>query len=571
MTVQSSPNAAEQLLFQRFNNPQVSNDIVYHLRLLAGSWLKDNAAIYQDFIKGDLGVDGYCKEWLDAPNKEINHLGIMLLNDVLLKPVGFAVEILCLDRNAGLQVNSHMFHDKEDWVLTNPRSPIIYLLYRANHYDILYQDPSTPFLLQQQEQGGRFLAPDEITEMTGAKGKANDENKGKLTTDTLLRIPKGHLNVVTAAGFSPDDRQLASASEDKTALVAQTLEGAYEYSFLQAQRSADEEVPALEHDNAKESIESQVKLQTPFSDPGFASMPSSAAAIISNDVDQASIHDDHNSKQFPTSSTDQGGNQTRAAPTLFEYHYKPCPYRSKRESYCWQHMEKAHGWENVRSKNIGKNKKKAVDEPATNHGLPTPQTTNIQIPSSDGQVVNTPDDDWEITRDRNVMIDPHHQINFPEYNSDSDVAMFQPPALGSSRSPKHFNQPSSTHSPYVDNPLTAQDPFQEAFPGNEHTFGAGMSEAADEGLQSVVFDRDEISPQTSTRKTQLEVPAERHLSALLAQHEDLKPLYEIVLRRMGKERFVNNFRRTLKQYYLDLVQSTNTNLERATVHLLRSR
>jgi hypothetical protein len=58
---------------------------------------------------------------------------------------------------------------------------------------------------------------------------------------------------------------------------------------------------------------------------------------------------------------------------------------------------------------------------------------------------------------------------------------------------------------------------------------------------------------------------------LLAQHEDLKPLYEIALGRMGKERFVNNFRRILKRYYLDLVQSTNTNLERATVHLLRSR
>jgi len=159
-----------------------------------------------------------------------------------------------------------------------------------------------------------------------------------------------------------------------------------------------------------------------------------------------------------------------AAPALFECHYKPCPYRSKRESNCKQHMEKAHGWEYVRSKNIGKNKEKAVDEVATNHGLPTPQTTNIQTPSSDGQVVNTPDEDWEMTWDRNVMIDPHNQINFPEYNSDSDVAMFPPPALDFSPSSTDFNQPSSTHSPYVNNALTAQDPFQETFP----EFGNGV-------------------------------------------------------------------------------------------------
>jgi ubiquitin thioesterase protein OTUB1 len=150
-TMPSSPSAAEQLLLQRFNNPEVSNAIVYHLRMLASAWLKGNAAIYQDFIQGDLGVEGYCKEWLDAPNQEIDHLGIMLLIDVLLKPVGFAVEILYLDRSAGSQVNSHMFQDEEDGVPTNPGSPIIHLLYRPSHYDILYQDPSSSLPLQQQD------------------------------------------------------------------------------------------------------------------------------------------------------------------------------------------------------------------------------------------------------------------------------------------------------------------------------------------------------------------------------------------------------------------------------------
>lgn len=146
--LQGPPDAADQLLIRRFNDREVSNAIVYHLRLLSSTSLKANPAMYQDFIQGDLGVDGYSKEWLEAPNQEIDHLGIMLLIDVLLKPVGFAVEIIYLDRSAGSQVNSHMFQDEEDGVPTNPGSPIIHLLYRPSHYDILYKD--RPVVPQQQ-------------------------------------------------------------------------------------------------------------------------------------------------------------------------------------------------------------------------------------------------------------------------------------------------------------------------------------------------------------------------------------------------------------------------------------
>ncbi|RFU74133.1 zinc finger transcription factor ace1 [Trichoderma arundinaceum] len=42
------------------------------------------------------------------------------------------------------------------------------------------------------------------------------------------------------------------------------------------------------------------------------------------------------------------------APAMFECLFKPCPYKSKRESNCKQHMEKAHGWTYVRTKTNGK-------------------------------------------------------------------------------------------------------------------------------------------------------------------------------------------------------------------------
>ncbi|KAI1641469.1 hypothetical protein F4809DRAFT_636755 [Biscogniauxia mediterranea] len=41
------------------------------------------------------------------------------------------------------------------------------------------------------------------------------------------------------------------------------------------------------------------------------------------------------------------------APAMFECLFKPCPYKSKRESNCKQHMEKSHGWTYVRTKTNG--------------------------------------------------------------------------------------------------------------------------------------------------------------------------------------------------------------------------
>jgi ubiquitin thioesterase protein OTUB1 len=139
--VQSSPQAAEALLRQRFNDPDSSNSIVYHLRLLASSWLKGNPTSYQGFIPDGLGVDGYRKNWIEPVNQEIDHLGMTLLIDILLKPIGFAVEIVYLDRSEGSQANSHIFQQEEpNGVPTNPGGPMIHLLYRPSHYDILYKE-----------------------------------------------------------------------------------------------------------------------------------------------------------------------------------------------------------------------------------------------------------------------------------------------------------------------------------------------------------------------------------------------------------------------------------------------
>ncbi|KAH8894852.1 hypothetical protein GQ53DRAFT_839255 [Thozetella sp. PMI_491] len=80
------------------------------------------------------------------------------------------------------------------------------------------------------------------------------------------------------------------------------------------------------------------------------------------------------------------------SPLTFPCRYQDCSYRSKRESNCKQHMEKAHGWLYVKSKTNGK---RADDEPdrqlfKPEPGLATPVVESINpypTPQSEQQPV----------------------------------------------------------------------------------------------------------------------------------------------------------------------------------------
>lgn len=140
--IASDTTAAMALLMQRFNDRDCSNAIVYHLRLLAGAWLKGNAADYEPFLDAGGDVAGWAHLNIEVPDKEIDHLSIMLLSNILLKPIGFVLEIAYLDRTPGSLVNTYRFPDETNGQDPMTLGPIIYLLFRPDHYDILYKDPA---------------------------------------------------------------------------------------------------------------------------------------------------------------------------------------------------------------------------------------------------------------------------------------------------------------------------------------------------------------------------------------------------------------------------------------------
>ncbi|KAI1416061.1 hypothetical protein F5Y13DRAFT_186913 [Hypoxylon sp. FL1857] len=97
------------------------------------------------------------------------------------------------------------------------------------------------------------------------------------------------------------------------------------------------------------------------------------------------------------------------APPMFECHFKPCPYKSKRESNCKQHMEKAHGWTYVRTKTNGQKK----SSKAGSSVQPTPVIKSLPTPKSEqtDSVMTPPEDSlWGRYNDH----------EFPTYPSDQE-------------------------------------------------------------------------------------------------------------------------------------------------------
>lgn len=98
-----------------------------------------------------------------------------------------------------------------------------------------------------------------------------------------------------------------------------------------------------------------------------------------------------------------------ANPPMYECLFKPCSYKSKRDSNRKQHMEKAHGWTYVRTKS---NKKSTVPSAQESTAEPTPQLQNLPTPSSEHSMgVATPPDDHfsHFYRNDNIAND----ITFP--------------------------------------------------------------------------------------------------------------------------------------------------------------
>ncbi|ESU05310.1 hypothetical protein FGSG_00180 [Fusarium graminearum PH-1] len=140
----SNPQYAHQLNQDKWNEPGTSDSMIYYLRLLVGTFIKNDPATYEPFLTD--GVAGYCSQQIDIPNREIDEISLSALVQILLKPVGFVLEVAMLDRSLGSEVNHFRWPQEANGQNEADLGPIIYLLYRPGHYDILYKLMTTQVL-----------------------------------------------------------------------------------------------------------------------------------------------------------------------------------------------------------------------------------------------------------------------------------------------------------------------------------------------------------------------------------------------------------------------------------------
>jgi len=108
-----------------FNDEGMSNYLVVFLRLLVSKQLQQQADFYQNFIEDNIPLKDFCATEVEPMFKESDHIHIIGLTAA----TGVGVRVIYLDRG-GDKVQEHDFPEGQE--------PMLHLIYRPGHYDILY-------------------------------------------------------------------------------------------------------------------------------------------------------------------------------------------------------------------------------------------------------------------------------------------------------------------------------------------------------------------------------------------------------------------------------------------------
>lgn len=104
----------------------MSDSAVRYLRLVTSAFLRSRADFYQPFIEDATGMGEFCAENVEPMTAVCDHLQISAVTQALDIPL--LVEYV--DSEAGT-VTQHIFPEGS--------SPRVYMLYRQNHYTLLYK------------------------------------------------------------------------------------------------------------------------------------------------------------------------------------------------------------------------------------------------------------------------------------------------------------------------------------------------------------------------------------------------------------------------------------------------
>jgi ubiquitin thioesterase protein OTUB1 len=124
----ANPATTIQSLTEKFRDQGCSDYVVCYLRILTSGHLQTNSQFFQAFVEGGKTMKEYCSQEVEPMYHECDHMHITALTAAL----GVPVRVEYMDRGEGGVVNHHDFPEEGS-------QPVIHILYRPSHYDILYR------------------------------------------------------------------------------------------------------------------------------------------------------------------------------------------------------------------------------------------------------------------------------------------------------------------------------------------------------------------------------------------------------------------------------------------------
>ncbi|KAJ1332709.1 hypothetical protein BSLG_008338 [Batrachochytrium salamandrivorans] len=124
-------------VLKAFQTDYISDTVVCYLRLVTAALLKRDRDIYEAFVLGEyLSLDSFIGECVEPMNVESDQIHIVTMANIF----GVDIRIGNLDTTTSTQgINFHEISPMEPMQIDE--SPMISLLYRPGHYDVLYPRP----------------------------------------------------------------------------------------------------------------------------------------------------------------------------------------------------------------------------------------------------------------------------------------------------------------------------------------------------------------------------------------------------------------------------------------------
>lgn len=126
----------DSMLLAIFQTDDISNHIVWYLRVITAAYLKKYRQEYEPFLEFETEMDQYCSKYVEVMDQEADHIHVIALTKALNVPV----EIAYMSGSDTMeQVNFHEFYPDNEPAGGNITLKPLVLLYRPGHYDILYR------------------------------------------------------------------------------------------------------------------------------------------------------------------------------------------------------------------------------------------------------------------------------------------------------------------------------------------------------------------------------------------------------------------------------------------------